>query len=137
VKAALKYIPVVIVLVTVAALAEQPVTDHAAATVANLHDSMLNPPTFVLDAVYVTKPDKHGNVSVCYEYRSQNVSGGMSAGRAVEDHKGELSTYQVTRTDDVPGYNAGWVAPCKSKNIDRDITKAVASAAPALYKKER
>ena len=93
---------------------------HAAATVAHLHDEMLSPSSFVLEGVFVTKPDRRGNVSVCYEYRSQNVSGVMSAGRAVEwgaDH-GKLSTYQAERADDIQGYNAGWAAPCKAKNFD-------------------
>lgn len=116
---------------------------HAASTVAHLHDEMLNPPTFVLDAVYVTKPDKRAHaVSYCYEYRSQNQMGGISEGRAVEDgsDKGRLSTFVVTEREGlygVPGYNAGWFAPCKPKNIDHEITKEVAAIAPTLYKKDR
>jgi hypothetical protein len=131
---------VAVILMSTAVFAQQaPTTQHAAATVAHLHDEMLNPPTFVLDGVFVTKPDKRGRVSVCYEYRSQNVSGGMSAGRAVEwgaDH-GKLSTYQAIREDNIQGYNAGWVAPCKAKNFDHEITTDVAAAAPALYRKDK
>ncbi len=112
---------------------------QAAETVARLHDSMLNPPTFVLDGVYLSKPDRKGHPSLCYEYRSQNASGGMSAGRAAVygwDTK-RLNTFVVERGDDVQGYNAGWVSPCKAKNIDREITKDVAAIAPALYRKDK
>ena len=112
---------------------------HAAATVAHLHDTMLDPASFVLDGVYVTKPGKKGRVSYCYAYRSHNQMGGYSAGRAAEDalDGGRLSTYQSDSDGDFPGYNIGWVAPCKAKNVAVDITKAVSDAAPALYRKER
>lgn len=33
---------------------ERPTAEHVARTVARLHDEMLNPPTFVLDAVYLS-----------------------------------------------------------------------------------
>jgi hypothetical protein len=130
--------------VTQALAQRQPTADHAAEVVARIHDSMLNPPTFVLDEVYVTKANRRGQVSVCYEYRSQNAQGGMSSGRAVEDgaDKGRLSTFTATggegqSVDDMRGYNAGWIAPCKAKNFDHEITKDVAAAAPALYRKAK
>ena len=126
------------------ASAQEDLTQHAAVTVAHLHDAMLNPSSFVLDGVFTTKPDKRGHTSICYQYRSQNALGGMSVGLAVEDggDKGRLSTFTVTgsdgeRADDMRGYNAGWVAPCKGKNMDREITNDVVSAAPALYRKTR
>jgi hypothetical protein len=56
---------------------------HAAQTIARLHDSMLDPASFVLDAAYVTKPNKHGAVSYCYEFRSHNTMGGDTAIRQV------------------------------------------------------
>jgi hypothetical protein len=131
---------IILISVTGAAIAQEAASiQHAAATVAHLHDEMLNPASFALDGVFVTKPDRRGNVSVCYEYRSQNASGVMAAGRAVEsgaDH-GKLSIYQAARADDIQGYNAGWVSPCKAKNFDREITQDVAAAAPALYTKSR
>lgn len=112
---------------------------HAAATTAHLHDDALDPASFVLDGVFVTKPDRKGNISVCYEYRAHNKMGGYSAGRAVDwgADKGRLSIYPVDSSDRVSGYNAGFIAPCKLKNIDREITKNVAALAPSLYKKER
>ena len=35
------------------------------------------------------------------------------------------------------GYDVGWFAPCKGKNIEREITAEVAALAPALYRKAR
>ena len=91
----------VLALVVAASLAvsAQTVSDemvkHAAQTVAHLHDSMLDPASFVLDAAYATKPDKHGAVSYCYEFRSHNRMGALSDGRAIEDGSdhGRLSVY--------------------------------------------
>jgi hypothetical protein len=112
---------------------------HAAATVAHIHDTMLDPASFVLDGAFVTKPDKHGNVSYCYEFRSHNRMSGYSEGRAVEDGSDHGRLSILTPADDGAflGYDTGWVAPCKSKNIAKDITQAVAAAAPALYQKSR
>lgn len=113
---------------------------HAAQTVAHLHDSMLDPASFVLDAASVTKPDKHGAVSYCYEFRSHNRMGGYSDGRAVEDASdhGRLSVYDhPAETGGWVGYDTGWVAPCKRKNIDRDITTQVVALAPPLYQKAK
>jgi hypothetical protein len=113
---------------------------HAAQTVAHLHDSMLDPASFVLDAAYVTKPDKHGAVSYCYEFRSHNQMGGYSEGRAVEDGSdhGRLSVYNHPAEDGAwLGYDTGWVAPCKRKNIEREITAEVVALAPPLYQKTK
>jgi hypothetical protein len=132
----------VLAFIVMAALAvsAQSVSDetakHAAQTVAHLHDSMLDPASFVLDAAYVTKPDKHGAVSYCYEFRSHNRMGGYSEGRAVEDasDKGRLSEYDhPADTGGWTGYDTGWIAPCKKKNIDREITSNVVALAPPLY----
>lgn len=113
---------------------------HAAQTVAHLHDSMLDPASFVLDAAYVTKPDKHGAVSYCYEFRSHNQMGGYSEGKAVEDGSdhGRLSVYDHrAETGGWVGYDTGWVAPCKKKNIDRELTAGVVALAPPLYQKNK
>src|SRR5689334_9993133 len=88
---------------------------HAAETVAHLHDTMLDPASFVLDGVYVTKPSKHGKVSICYAFRSHNTMGGYAEARAVEDgeDKNRLSIYN--RDDGhgkFQGYDVGWFAPC-------------------------
>jgi hypothetical protein len=113
---------------------------HAAETVANLHDLMLDPASFVIDSVFVTKPDKHGNVSYCYSFRSHNRMGGYSDGRAVEDggDHGRLSVYNH---DDgygrFQGYDVGWVAPCKGKNLDKDLTDEAAGLAKTLYRKDK
>ena len=134
----------VLALIVLAALAvsAQSVSDetakHAAQTAAHLHDSMLDPASFVLDGAYVTKPNKKGQVSYCYTFRSHNRMGGYSDGKAVEDgsDKGRLSVYDhPADTGGWTGYDTGWVAPCKAKNIDRDITADVSALAPSLYKK--
>lgn len=131
--------PVNALLLALFALVPSPDAQHAAATVARIHDTMLDPASFVLDGAFVTKPDKKGNVSYCYAYRSHNKMGGYSEGRAVEWSldKGRLSTYSTPEGDGFPGYDIGWVAPCKQKNIDRDITAEVAPLAAALYRKEK
>ena len=115
-----------------------PEAQHAATIVAHLHDTMLDPASFVLDGVFVTKPDKKGAVSYCYAYRSHNKMGGYSERRAVEweADKGRLSEYTETGHA-FPGYDVGWIAPCKTKNLDREITADVAALAPALYKKSK
>ena len=51
---------------------------HAAETVAHLHDTMLDPASFVLDNVYVTKANKRGNRSLCYSFRSHKTLGGYA-----------------------------------------------------------
>ena len=111
---------------------------HAAVTVAYLHDSMLDPASFVLDSVLITKPDKKGKISICYAFRSHNKMGGYSEGRAVEwgvDHN-KLSVFSVDNgAGKYPGYDVGWMAPCKDKSIDREITASVSGIAPNLYKK--
>lgn len=132
----------VVALFTVSAQSDSDETvKHAAQTVAHLHDSMLDPASFVLDAAYVTKPDKHGTVSYCYEFRSHNRMGALSDGRAVEDgsDRGRLSVYDhPAETGGWVGYDTGWVAPCKRKNIDRDITaRVVVALAPSLYQKTK
>lgn len=137
---------------TTAALAQPPRTtdlqkmpdsdikQHAAETVATIHDSILDPASFVLDGVYVTKPNKRGKVSLCYTFRAHNTMGGYAAGRAVEDgdDKNRLSVYNHDNGyGKFQGYDVGWIAPCKDKNIDRDITADVARLAPALYAKNK
>jgi len=122
--------------------------NHAAQTVAHLHDSMLDPASFVLDGVYVTKvtrPDnKHhiGQAVYCYAFRSHNTMGAYSADRASEDpgfESGRLQIVQADTNGDFRGYDTSFFgyAPCKAKNVDRDITADVAAIAPALYKKTR
>jgi hypothetical protein len=94
----------------------------------------------VLDEAYTTKPDKKGAISYCYAFRSHNTMGGYAAGRAVEwaADKGRLSVITPDRdTGSFFGYDAGWVSPCKTKNIDRDITADVAALAPSLYRKAK
>jgi hypothetical protein len=107
---------------------------------------MLDPASFVLDGVYITKvtrPDnKHhiGQAVFCYAYRAHNKMGGYSAERASEDPSlfhGTLQTFQADTNGNFSGYDTGWIAPCKAKNIDQDITADVAAIAPALYKKTR
>ena len=66
--------------------------------------------------------------------------GGYSEGRAAEDGKdhNRLSTYtQDNGAGGFQGYDVGWFAPCKGKNIERQITAEVTALAPVLYRKER
>ena len=128
----------VLAVLTGAASAQDPAAQHAAATVAHLHDSMLDPASFVLDGVFITKANKRGNVSTCYVFRSHNTLGGYASGRAVEDGD-DHNRLSVLNHDDgagkYQGYDVGWIAPCKDKNIDREITADVAALAPSLYRK--
>jgi hypothetical protein len=128
-----------VALAVTGAASAQSTTEHAAATVANIHDTMLDPASFVLDGAYTTKPDKKGAVSYCYAFRAHNAMGGYAEARAVEwvADKGRLSFVNAANTGAFLGYDAGWVSPCKSKNIDRDITADVAALAQSLYKKAK
>ena len=136
-----------LLLVVVSVPAQTPASpaEHAAAIVAHLHDTMLDPTSFVLDGVYVTKPNRMGDKehkgqsTYCYAFRSHNTMGGYAEGRAYEDplDHGNLVLVQPSMDGAFMGYDTGWVAPCKAKNIDRDITADVAAIAPALYKKSR
>lgn len=110
------------------------IKQHAAQTVAALHDSMLDPASFAIDGVYVTKANKRGRMSICYAFRSHNTLGGYAEGRAVEngDDKNKLSVFSANNGyGHFQGYDVGWVAPCKQSNIDHEITADVAR----LYKK--
>ena len=132
-----------LLLLVLQAQAGQPSSDTAADVsvyVARVHDSLLDPASFVLDNAYVTKPTKRGTVNYCIEFRAHNKLGGYTEGRAVvdgDDHK-RLSLYNL---DDgyghFQGYDTGWVAPCKQRNIDRGVKAEVEALAPALYQKTR
>jgi len=119
---------------------------HAVRTVAFLHDAMLDPASFVLDGAFVTKPvhrfaDKahKDQPTYCYRFRSHNPMGGYSEGAAYEDplDHGNLEIVQPSDDGAFPGYDTGWAAPCKARNLAEDITAQVAAAAPALYQKLR
>ena len=121
------------------------VVQHAAEAVAHLHDTMLDPASFVLEGVYFTKPmriaDKahKGLGTYCYAFRSHNTMGGYSEGRAYEDPvmHGKLTLVNADTDGNFMGYDAGFVSPCRTKNIDREITKDVAALAPSLYTKTK
>jgi hypothetical protein len=119
---------------------------HAAQSVAHLHDTMLDPASFVLDGVYVTKPihrfadkDHRDQSTYCYAFRSHNAMGGYSEARAYEDplDHGKLVVVHPSEDGAFMGYDTGWVAPCKSNNVAEDITAQVAAVAPTLYQKSR
>jgi hypothetical protein len=61
-----------------------PAVEHAAVTVAHVHDTMLDPASLVLDGAYVTLPNRiadkeHKNLpTYCYAFRSHNAMGGYS-----------------------------------------------------------
>jgi hypothetical protein len=124
----------VLIAICVATAAAQ--SPNPSATVARIHDGMMAPASFVLDGVYLTKPDKKGAVTVCVAFRAANSVGGMAEGRATDDGK----DFEIIRQSEVgsfQGYDTGWVRPCTAKKIDRDVTADVAATAPALYKKTR
>ena len=145
----MKHLIVMLALFAPSLSAQTALTDsavqHAAATVAHLHDTMLEPASFVLDGAYVTLPNRiadkeHKNLpTYCYAFRSHNAMGGYSAGRAYEDpvDHGKLVVVGASADGTFAGYDTGWVAPCKAKHIDREITAGVAAAAPALYRAQR
>ena len=121
-------------------MSDAEIKQHAAEAVAALHDQMLDPASFVLDGAYVTKRDKRGKLSVCYAFRSHNTLGGYAEGRAVEDgeDKNRLSVFNRDNgAGKFQGYDVGWFAPCKAKDIDREITADVERLAPGLYRKSK
>lgn len=158
-RAAMKAKTLLILLAAFAAIAQAADTDddpvhHAAKTVAHLHDSMLNPAAFELDAVYVTKPheireEKKGlwgkghvigtYVNFCYVYTTHNRMGGSSESRAIEDgsDNNRLSIVTDDGSGKFVGYDAGETAPCKAEEIDREITKDVAALAATLYQESK
>jgi hypothetical protein len=144
-----------------AAQSNDKLIQHAAVTVAGLHDSMLDPASFVLDGVYITKPHdirqrKNGGwskgpviahyVSLCYTYRSHNRMGGYGEGTFFEDG-GDYKKYPLLTTIEDPNakissYNGGvrtamGADDCTPNRIDKDITADVAPLAATLYKKTR
>src|SRR4051794_3207413 len=80
-------------------MSDAEIRQHAAETVAHLHDTMLDPASFVLDGAYVTKPNKRGRVSICYAFRSHNTMGGYSEARAVEDGDDKNKLSVMNRDD--------------------------------------
>ena len=127
-------------MVIVTSQSVEPAIQHAAESVAKLHDGMLDPASFVVDGVFITRPSKQGNRSLCFAFRSHNKMGCYSEGRAVEDgdDHNRLSIYNVpNESGKFPGYDVGWFVPCKEKNVDREITNDVVPLASTLYKKQR
>lgn len=107
---------------------------------------MLDPASFVLDGVFITKPihrfaDKEhkDRGTYCYAFRSHNTMGGYSEARAYEDplDHGKLVIVHPNADGAFMGYDTGWIAPCKAKDLAEDITARVAAAAPSLYQKTR
>ncbi len=49
---------------------------RAASGVARLRARMKDPNSFVLEAAYLKKADKHGRSEICYYYRARNSYGG-------------------------------------------------------------
>jgi len=104
---------------------------HAAQTVAHLHDTALSPSSFVLEGVYLTKPS-NGKVNYCYAFSSKDKSGDSLETRAAEHGpKNTLSVFTETNgAGKYFGYDDGLKAPCTDKNIARDITSEVHALAP-------
>jgi hypothetical protein len=128
------------------------VVHTAAVFVAGLHDSMLDPASFVVDNVYVSAPQKlyesrgirgrgrvvGSYVNVCVLVRSHNRMGGYTSEEddLVAD-KNHPELYVVNSPDAQIGVASfgGFGNPCK--HMGADITPDVVAAAEALYKKTR
>jgi len=112
---------------------EQPtIIKRAAAQVPVLRSRMNDPESFVLGRVFITRPDKHGDVTVCYEFRSHNAMGGYGRGlRALLSAKDNLRIFEPDPENDFYfGYDKlpfkG--GPCSAQYTDRDITAEVKAA---------
>jgi hypothetical protein len=77
---------------------------RAVAGAKQLKSSMRNPDSFVLGETLVM-----GDAAVCYDYRSQNGFGGMSADQAVLSPKGQF------KSDESSGFTSLWNKECASK----------------------
>ncbi len=106
---------------------------HAKATVAHLRNTALDPSSFVLENVYITKPSKYGRINYCYAFNSKDKSGDSLETRAAEH--GPQNTLSVfTETDGAGmyiGYDAGLRPPCSKEKIAREITSEVNGLAPS------
>jgi hypothetical protein len=90
-----------------------------AATATQIRKTMRNPESFVLESALLIQ----GTDAVCFEYRAQNVFGGMNRGRAVLsgarfvpglDGQAVLAQAQL-KTSDEPGFSRLWNKECANK----------------------
>jgi len=106
---------------------------HAKATVAHLRDTALSPSSFVLENVYITKPNRYNQISYCYAFSSKDKSGDSLETRAAE-HGANHALSRYTETNGAGryfGYDDGFRAPCGQENIAREITAEVEGLAPS------
>jgi hypothetical protein len=88
-----------------------------------LRSMMKDPNSFVLEAAYLLKPDKHGRSEICYLFNARNSLGGYGGtGEAFLNKKGGV--YVV---DSQMLQNIFWMMtdPCRSKNRVADLTADV------------
>lgn len=112
------------------------IIQRAANGVARLRSRMKDPDSFVLEAAYVKKPDKHGNSEVCYYYRAHNSYGGYGGiGETVLLKNGSL--FDVDEKDQSNPFFSLF-DPCRPSTRIADITADVQSALnPAQLKAEQ
>ena len=124
------------------------VVQAAAAYVAKLHDSMLDPSSFVVDNVFVSQPNKlyesHGMfrgklagsyVNICVSVRSHNTMGGYSAQEyKLVASKGEPALYVLDDPNTQLGIQSFPNTVC---NRPTDIKDDVVPIAESLYKKAK
>ncbi len=103
---------------------------RAASGAVTLRGMMKDPDSFVLESVFLQKPNKHGVSDVCYFYRSHNSFGGYGdTGEARLDSKGWM---EIITSDNVLD---DLTDPCRPGKQLADITTEVSTAlkpAPAL-----
>ncbi len=131
-----------VLLMSCSAFAQSDTTTISQATdvIAKIRSRMLDPDSFVLDAVHTAegtmrqKKDRIRVTVLCFAYRSRNHMNGYSEGRAYLKG-GDLQLFSVTpdvaETLGVPGYDAesGWFrGPCQTKHFTGDITAEVKTA---------
>jgi len=115
------------------------------AAVKQIHSTMTDPDSFVLESVflaattkYVTKKEPTA-YNVCYIYRSHNAMGGYGQSHVAEQRFWGKHPGTIEMLGTVEEAQVGWVAECKNKNLTQDITAEVIAAleppapvAPAL-----
>ncbi len=112
------------------------ILQRAANGVARLRSRMKDPDSFVLEAAYLKKPDKHGNSEICFFYRARNSFGGYGESGETVLLKND-ALFDVDAKDQSNPFFA-LVDPCRPKTRIADITADVMSALnPAQLKSEQ
>jgi len=110
------------------------VVQRAADGAVTLRGMMKDPDSFVLEGVFLMRPNKHGISDVCYFYRSHNSYGGYGGtGEARLNSKDRVEV--IEKSDTAGGSIIDAINdPCKASREARDITipvKTILSAPPS------